>query len=52
MVYGARMLFHIARSSGLMPLLTAIRYSVSPRFTTVLAPYFGVDTRVREPPSR
>src|SRR5690606_11030847 len=29
---------------GLMPLLTASRYSVSPRLTTMLAPGLGVDT--------
>ena len=43
MVYGARTSFHSARSIGLMPLLTASRYSVSPRCTTMLAPGFGVD---------
>ena len=35
--------FHIARSSGEMPLLVAMRYTVSPRWTSVLAPYFGTD---------
>ena len=29
-----------------MPLLVAIRYSVSPRRTVVVAPYLGVETRV------
>lgn len=43
-MYGARMPFHIARSSGEMPLLVAIRYTVSPRCTTVLAPYLGTET--------
>src|SRR5687767_8940248 len=54
MTYGGGTSFHIARSSGLMPLLTAMRYSVSPRLTMVLAPYFGADTRAtgRVPPSR
>src|SRR5690606_17938149 len=41
------MSFHVARSSVVMPLLVAIRYRLSPRLTTTVAPYFGVD--VREP---
>src|SRR3546814_20771746 len=44
------MSFHVARSSVVMPLLVAIRYRLSPRLTTAVAPYLGVDTR--EPPSR
>src|SRR3546814_7869371 len=44
------MSFHVARSSVVMPLLVAIRYRLSPRLTTAMAPYLGVDTR--EPPSR
>src|SRR3546814_19066220 len=50
MVYGGLMSFHVARSSVVMPLLVAIRYRLSPRLTTAVAPYLGVDTR--EPPSR
>src|SRR5690606_17294520 len=44
------MSFHVAKSSVVMPLLVAMRYRLSPRLTTTVAPYFGVDTR--EPPSR
>src|SRR5690554_3921370 len=43
MVYGGGMLFHAARSRVLMPLPVAIRYRLSPRWTTVVAPYLGVD---------
>src|SRR5690606_28121600 len=46
MVYGGGMLFHAARSSVLMPLLVAIRYRLSPRRTTVVAPYLGVEPPV------
>src|SRR5690606_13812473 len=46
MVYGGGMLFHAARSSVLMPLLVAIRYRLSPRRTTVVAPYVGVEPPV------
>ena len=37
------MLFHNARSSGVMPLLTAMRNSVWPFCTFVVAPYLGCD---------
>src|SRR5690606_3907669 len=43
MVYGAEMPFQAARSRMAMPLSVAIRYSESPRWTTVVAPYFGVE---------
>src|SRR6476469_4748489 len=44
MTYGGGTVFHIARSSGLMPFSTAIRYSVWPWCTVAVAPYFGADT--------
>src|SRR5262245_36677846 len=37
------MSFHAARSRTLMPRVEAMWYSVSPRFTTVVAPCFGLE---------
>ena len=38
------MSFHNAKSSGVMPLLTAMRYRVCPFCTRVVAPYLGWET--------
>ena len=41
------MLFHNARSIGLMPLFTAMRYIVSPRCTRTVAPGLPVELAAR-----
>ena len=45
------MSFHTARSSALMPWLVAMWYTVSPRLTTTVLPYFGADTRTGRAPA-
>ncbi len=51
MVYGGGMSFQIARSSAVMPFSVAIRYTVWPRCTTAMAPYFGCETRTGRSPA-